>query len=75
MSLFKRMLRHCIIYIHLDVWFMHPVKYCVTFIVDLSGQGFHDDEESQTLFLKYEERMKTKSWKVSIMIENMFLEC
>jgi hypothetical protein len=54
---------------------MHPVKYCVTFIVDLSGQGFHDDEESQTLFLKYEERMKTKSWKVSIMIENMFLEC
>jgi hypothetical protein len=74
-GMFNRMLRHCIIFMHLVVWFMHPVKYFVTFIVDISGQGLDEDEESQALFLKYEERLKRKSWKVSILLENIFLEC
>ena len=60
--------------IHLVGCFMLLVEDFVMSEMVLSERGLHVDEESRALLLKYQERTKRKSWKVSIIIENGFHE-
>ena len=73
-SMFSKVFGDYMSIIHLVGRFMFLVEDCVMSEMVLSERGLHEDEKSRALLLKYQDRMKRKSWKVSIIIENGFHE-